>query len=126
MTITFCTAYVIFIIYIYLAYSVLVFPLLQTFLFPAALLAIIIFVHYGRFIEGTAFRKRIDVKDLKVGDVPMGGKWRVLTEKEVRTLKRRGGKIWIKEGVRFAPVFVINVIATLFFGSIVGILFPIL
>ncbi len=118
----FCTVYAVFIIYIYLAYSVLVFTLLQTVLFPVVLLAIIIFVRYGRFIEGVTFKKRIDVKDLRIGDVPIGGKWRVLTEKEVRALKEKGGKIWIKEGVRFAPVFLITMLVTLFYGNLILLL----
>lgn len=119
LMIGFCTAYIAFVIYIYFVYSLLVFPLLHTVLFPVILLAIIIFVRYGRFIEGVTFKRRIDAGDLKAGDVPLGGKWRVLTKKEVMALKEKGGKIWIKEGIRFAPVFLITILVTLFYGNLI-------
>ena len=94
-------------------------------LFPVLLVALLVFVHYGRFIENNLFRKKIDVKDLKIGDVPVKEKWRVLTEKEVNALKKKGGTIWIKEGVRFAPVFIITIIISLLLGNILSIIFEI-
>jgi len=87
-------------------------------MFPPLLVAILIFVHYGRFIEKNLFKRKIKVKDLRVGDVPVGDKWRVLTHKEVKELKKKGGEIWIKEGVRFAPVFIITMLVTLFYGNL--------
>jgi len=67
------------------------------------------------------FKKQIDVKDLRAGDVPVKGKWRVMTEKEVMILKKRGGKIWIKEGIRFAPVFLITMFVSIFYGSLISL-----
>jgi len=83
---------------------------------PFLLLAVLVFVKYGRFIETKIFRKRIHVSKLRVGDVPVNNRWRVLTKTELRTLKARGGYIWIKEGVRFAPVFFLTMLVTLFYG----------
>jgi hypothetical protein len=87
-------------------------------LFPVLFAVLVLFLHYGKFIENKVFKRRIDAKKLRAGDVPIGSKWKVLTEKEVRALKRKGGKIWIKEGVRFAPVFVITLVLTLFMGNL--------
>ena len=91
--------------------------------FPIVFAALVLFLHYGKFIEKEMFKKRIRVKDLVAGDVPVGNKWKVLSEKEVRALKRRGGSIWIKEGIRFAPVFVLTMILSLFVGNLVFLLF---
>lgn len=98
------------------------FVLSHILVFPPLLVLVILFSRYGKFIERNLFKKRISVKELKEGDVLISDRWRGLTKKEVSKLKRKGGHIWIKEGVRFAPVFVITLIITLFFGSILGLL----
>jgi len=85
--------------------------------FPPLFAGLLVFVHYGKFIEGNLFRKRIKASDLRPGDVPVGRKWRVLSDEDVRRLKKRGGHIWIKEGIRFAPVFIITLLLSLFFGN---------
>ena len=87
-------------------------------LLPAAILGLLVFVQYGQYIEKNMFKRQISVKDLKVGDVPVGEKFRVIDQKEVSMLKKRGGKIWIKEGVRLSPVFVITLLVTFFYGSL--------
>lgn len=92
---------------------ILLWPLLVS---PLLLFGMLVFVKYGRFIERRVFRKRVPVSKLRVGDVPVNQKWKVMTKSELRKLKARGGSIWIKEGVRFAPVFVITLILTLFYG----------
>ncbi len=91
-----------------------IYPLL---LLLPIILFVIVFFEYGKVIENNLFRRSISVKSLRVGDVLMSDKWRGLTEKEIKTLKKKGGKVWIKEGVRFSPVFIITVIITLLFGS---------
>ena len=88
------------------------------FLTPFLLLGILIFFQYGRFIEQTVFKRKIPAKNLRVGDVPFTEKWRVLKKKEVQALKKKGGSIWVKEGVRFSPVFVIVLLIMLLFGNI--------
>jgi len=88
------------------------------YVFPLLLFLLLLFFHYGKFIESTVFRKRISVKQLREGDVPVKEKWRVLNKKEVAALKRKGGYIWIKEGIRFAPAFVITIATMLLYGDL--------
>lgn len=90
--------------------------------FPLLIAFVVVFSHYGIYIEKYLFKKRIPVSKLRAGDVPIGGKWRVLKPSEVRALKRRGGYVWIKEGVRFSPVFFIALIITILFGDIFSLL----
>jgi hypothetical protein len=87
--------------------------------FPALLAFIVVFMQYGRFVEKSLFKKRIPVKRLRAGDVLARERWRGLTEQEVRELKKKGGSVWVKEGVRFAPVFLITLLVTLFYGSLI-------
>ena len=105
-------------IYIYYSLGIPLIALNYLLIFPFAFAGIIIFIHYGRFVEQKVFKKKISVKSLRVGDVPAGEKWRVLTSKEISQLKKKGGTIWIKEGVRFAPVFLITMLITLFYGNL--------
>lgn len=93
------------------------FFILFIFVFPVFLFALLIFIRYGRFVEHNLFKKKISVKDLRVGDVPVDSKWKVMDENTLKKLQKKGGKIWIKEGVRFAPVFIITVLVTLFYGN---------
>ncbi len=91
--------------------------LLYLLLFSPVLLSVLVFTRYGRFVEANLFKKKVPAVKLRAGDVLVSDKWRGLTEKEVKELKRKGKDVWIKEGVRFAPVFVITVLVTLFWGS---------
>ncbi|MFQ5647658.1 MAG: prepilin peptidase [Candidatus Aenigmatarchaeota archaeon] len=84
--------------------------------FPALLLGVVLFVQYGKFIEKNMFKKQIPASRLRAGDVPIDSKWRTLTEKELKAIKKRGGKVWVKEGVRMAPVFLITLLVTAFWG----------
>ena len=88
---------------------------------PFLFAAVIIFIRYGRFVEQNLFRKKVLVKNLRVGDVLIGEKWKGLTQEEIKKLRKKGGSVWIKEGVRFAPVFIIALYVTLFLGSLLGI-----
>ncbi|NOX71297.1 MAG: hypothetical protein GXO64_01175 [Candidatus Micrarchaeota archaeon] len=97
-------------------------PSVPMLILPFFLSAMIIFFNYAKAIEKKAFRKRIDVKELKEGDVVMDGKWVGVTAEDIKKLQKKGGKIWIKEGVRFAPVFILAVIATLLLGNIMTFL----
>jgi len=104
---------------VFVVWSIPTSPVWQLFyLFPPLLFLLLVFFHYGKFIEGKVFKRRISVKNLREGDVPVGKKWRVITKKEIAALKRKGGTIWIKEGVRFAPVFVMTLIALFLLGDI--------
>jgi len=87
-------------------------------MFPVLLVAILLFAKYGRFVEAHLFKRHIDAKRVRVGDVPIGNRWRSLSKAEVQRIRARGGKIWIKEGVRFAPAFLITLLFTLLYGGI--------
>ncbi len=95
-----------------------VWSLMYVLAFPPLLLSVLVFTRYGRFVENNLFKKMIPVSILRVGDVLIKDRWRGLTEEEVRKLKKKGGKVWIKEGIRFAPVFVITVLVTLMWGNL--------
>ena len=83
---------------------------------PALLVLLLVFVEYGKFIESRLFRRQIPASELKIGDVPLDAKWRCMTASELKRLKKRGGKVWIKEGARLAPVFLATVLVTVFWG----------
>lgn len=85
--------------------------------FPLLVLSLLLFLRYGRFIEHTVFKRRVPASKLRPGDVPVGARWKVLTEAEVKRLRKQGGYVWIKEGVRFAPVFVLALLATILAGG---------
>lgn len=89
--------------------------------FPALVFGLLLFMRYGRFLERTVFKRRIAAKDLRPGDVPAGARWRVLTQAEVQRMRKEGGSVWVKEGVRFAPVFVLALLATLLAGGMLWI-----
>jgi len=88
-------------------------------LLPVIIFLFLVFIRYGLFVEKNLFKKRIPVSKLRLGDVPVENKWRCLTEAELKKLKEKGGHIWIKEGVRFAPVFIITLLVTVFFGNLI-------
>ncbi len=92
---------------------------LMTMCFPVFLAGLLLFVRYGRFVESELFKRRVPVSRVRVGDVPLSEKWKGLTEKEVKALRKRGGSIVIKEGVRFAPVFVFTLLASFLFGNLI-------
>ena len=92
--------------------------LLYMLLFPPLLFSVVLFTRYGRFVETNLFKKKIPASKVRLGDVLADDKWRGLTEKEVAKIRKAGKAVWIKEGVRFAPVFVITVLVTLFWGNL--------
>jgi hypothetical protein len=91
---------------------------------PFLAVLILLFFHYARAVEGDLFKRKVKARQLRIGDVLVKDRWRGLTEKEVNRLRKKGRDVWIKEGVRFAPVFVICLLITLFYGSVWEILFP--
>ncbi len=90
--------------------------------FPFLLTFILIFTYYAKMVEENLFKKKVDVKDLKVGDVILKGRWRGLTQSEIRDLRRKNRYVWVKEGVRFAPVFLFAMLISLFYGDLILIL----
>lgn len=75
-----------------------------------------------------AFVKRIPVSKLKVGDVLLESKrWDGINEKKLEEIKRSGRKyVYVKNGIAFAPVFLISLIFTLIFGNLYFLLLRLL
>jgi len=78
-------------------------------------------------VEKIGFMKKIKTKDLKEGDMigedikelKLNKKIiRGLTKEEVIKIKKLRKTVWVKEGVRFGPVFPVSVAATLLFGNL--------
>ncbi len=105
--------------YFFLFYTVPAYVLNYLLFIPPLFILLVLFLRYGRFVEKNLFKKKIPVKDLRVGDVLTSDKWKGLTEQEIKKLKAKGGEVEVKEGVRFAPVFVITLVVTLFYGSLI-------
>lgn len=72
-------------------------------------------INFCIIVEKYGFKKRIRVDKLKVGDVLVSFKrWRGITEKEIEAIKKSGKTfVTIKEGVRFAPAFLIAYLYTI-------------
>lgn len=88
---------------------------------PLLLFSVMVFMRYGRFVEANLFKRKVAPGKVRVGDVLSHDKWRGLTEEEVKEIRKKGKPVWIKEGVRFAPVFVITILVTLFVGNMLSI-----
>lgn len=80
----------------------------------------------ARAVDQYAFRKQILAKDLREGDVlaesisdEFKGKiWVGLEEDEIKEIRKTKKKVWIKEGVRFAPTFALALLFTCFYGDL--------
>ncbi|RLJ01608.1 MAG: hypothetical protein DRP11_04120 [Candidatus Aenigmatarchaeota archaeon] len=106
--------------------------IIPVYLIPASI-GIFVLWRFLRVVEETGFRKRINVKHLKEGDMlgedikELGLSSKIirgLTSEEVERIRKSGKKkIWIKEGVRFGPAFPIALAITLLYGSLIVALF---
>lgn len=85
-----------------------------------------------RIVERVGFQKKVKTKELRVGDmlgedVPelkMSKKLiRGLEEDEIKQIRRERREIWIREGVRFGPVFVLALLYTMFVGDFFTVFF---
>lgn len=121
MTIGFAVACAAIILFVTSYFAIPVGIFLPVILSPLLLFSVYMFMKYGRFVEANLFKRKIPAAKIRVGDVMFEGKWRGLTEKEVKAIMKKGKPVWIKEGVRFAPVFVITVLFTLFYGNILSL-----
>jgi Flp pilus assembly protein protease CpaA len=86
---------------------------------PFLLVSVLIFTRYARAIERHSFRRRISSRDLRPGDVILKKRWKGLKPEEVKNLRKSSRYVWIKEGVRFAPVFIITILISLFIGDLI-------
>lgn len=86
--------------------------------------------NFAKSVEEVAFRKKVKPGELKEGDVlakdaaGFSSKLYVgITKEQIEKLKSKSSEsseIWIKEGIRYGPVFFLSIIATALFGNIVG------
>ncbi len=87
--------------------------------------AIFLLYKFARVVENVGFKKRIPVSDVKEGDVLMKSKvWVGIENAELHKLRSSGKKyVWIKEGVRFIPAFLLALIFTIYYGDIMFFVF---
>jgi Flp pilus assembly protein protease CpaA len=97
--------------------SLLFIPLLTAFL----TLSIFIIFKFTKCVEDFGFKRKIPISELKVGDVLLEFKqFRGIKPNEIMKIRRSGKKyVWIKEGVRYAPVFPLTLILTLYLGDLI-------
>ncbi len=110
-----------FALFMYFWFSLEISNLMQMLMLPFLLTFILFFSYYAKMVEKNLFKRRIKTSELKEGDVVLEGKWRGLTRKEVTEIRREKKYVWIKEGVRFAPVFVFTMLISLFCGDFIFI-----
>jgi prepilin signal peptidase PulO-like enzyme (type II secretory pathway) len=90
-----------------------------------AALGLFVIYRFGKSVEDFAFRKKIPVSKLKIGDVLLESKQFVgISARKIAAIKRSGKKyVVIKEGVRFAPAFPLALLFTLLYGDAIFLLF---
>lgn len=83
--------------------------------------AFLVIYKFARLVENFGFKKKIPVSKLRVGDMLMSERKLVgISDSQIGRLKRSGVKsVWIKEGVRFIPVFPMALLFTLYFGDVI-------
>ena len=102
-------------VYFQSTYSFLLFPFYSA---VGLIYLLYFFSKYAKAIEKKAFTKKIPTSKLKVGDVLVSDKWRGLTKKDIQKLRKTKKFVEIKEGIRFAPVFLITVLVTALYGGL--------
>lgn len=109
-------------------------PLLYFSILPGAGGLFVLF-KFLKVVENKGFKKRIRTKDLEEGDMiaedikKLNIKSKVirgLTQEEVDKIRKIKKTVWIKEGVRFGPVFPITLFVTLFLGDFLFLLMELL
>jgi Flp pilus assembly protein protease CpaA len=95
---------------------------MQMAMLPFLLTFILLFSYYAKIVEKNLFKRKVKTSELREGDVILDGRWRGLTKKEIAEIRRKGKYAWIKEGVRFAPVFIITMLISIFYGDLILIL----
>jgi Flp pilus assembly protein protease CpaA len=80
--------------------------------------ALVVLWRYAFVVEQKIFRKRIQTKHLKEGDVLESMIWRGLTHTEVLEIAKKKKYVIIKEGVRFVPAFPLALLITLWLGNL--------
>lgn len=106
------------------------YPLAPFFLESVPFLGGLVFLYamylFAATVDRTVFRAKIPTTKLREGDVlaedipelKLSGKLFIgLTKEEVLAVKKKRKSVMIKEGVRYAPTFLLSILFTLFFGN---------
>ena len=93
--------------------------IMQVIMLPVLLTFVLFFSYYAKIVEKNLFKRKVKSSELKEGDVVLGGKWKGLTKKEISEIRKKGKYVWIKEGVRFAPVFMITMLISILYGDLI-------
>ena len=88
------------------------------------ILTLFFLLKFVKAVEEVAFKKKIPVSELKVGDVLASSRlWEGITKEELIKIKKSGKKyVWVKTGVRFGPSFILALIFTIVFGDFLPLL----
>lgn len=91
-------------------------------------IALFLIWKFAKAVENHGFKRKIPLSKLKVGDMLLKEKKLVgITESQLRKIKKSGVRqIWIKEGVRFVPAFVLALLFTVIFGDAILLLFKLI
>ncbi|HDJ96786.1 MAG TPA: prepilin peptidase [Candidatus Aenigmarchaeota archaeon] len=88
------------------------------------ILTLFFLLKFVKAVEEVAFKKKIPVSELKVGDVLASSRlWEGITKEELIKIKKSGKRyVWVKTGVRFGPSFILALIFTIVFGDFLPLL----
>ena len=98
--------------------------LILAFSLSSVVVGFFVLLKFASEAEKILFKKRISVEELRVGDMLLERReLKGITQKELQQIKASGKKfVWVKEGVRFAPVFPLALVFTLWFGDLIPLL----
>ncbi len=94
--------------------------LLVSSLVPLVLtLSFFIIWRFAKTVEDYGFKRKIPTSKLKVGDMLLEEKKLTgITKEQLKKIKKSGKRyVWIKEGVRFGPSFILALVVTLLYGD---------
>ena len=74
--------------------------------------------NYMKIIDNHVFKKKVSVNKLRPGDVLVRSRWTGLKKADIQKLRKSYNRVWIKEGIRFSPVFALAFVITLVFGNL--------
>ena len=100
------------------------FMIVNSILILVSSLGLFLMWKFAKAVEEHGFKKKILASKLRVGDMLMKQKKLVgITAEQIKRIRKSGTRyVWIKEGVRFAPAFVLALIFTLIYGDAILVL----
>ncbi|MEM5798004.1 MAG: prepilin peptidase [Candidatus Aenigmatarchaeota archaeon] len=106
-----CIIFSVFTLFSIFTYNLLKQPIII--FLPLFILFILFYIPFALHVERICFRKRIHVSELTMNHIPIKSLLRNMKPEELERLKKRNGYIWVKEGIRFSPVFFLTLLFTL-------------